>query len=46
MRPTALIPVIFGLAAFVLTMLCIFAGSKKDFMQVSFVICSDNRARL
>lgn len=36
LRPTALIPVIFGLAALVLTLLCIFAGSKPSFMQVRF----------
>ncbi|THX68045.1 integral membrane protein-like protein [Aureobasidium pullulans] len=45
MRPTALIPVIFGLAAFVLTMLCIFAGSKKDFMQ-EYAIVTLNTSRI
>ncbi|TIA28343.1 integral membrane protein-like protein, partial [Aureobasidium pullulans] len=45
MRPTALIPVIFGLAAFVLTMLCIFAGSKKDFMQ-EYAIVALNTSRI
>ncbi|KAI4728667.1 integral membrane protein-like protein [Aureobasidium sp. EXF-10728] len=45
LRPTALIPVIFGLAAFVLTMLCIFAGSKPDFMQ-DYSIITLNTSRI
>ncbi|KAI5248193.1 integral membrane protein-like protein [Aureobasidium subglaciale] len=45
MRPTALIPVLFGLAAFVLTMLCIFAGSKRDFMQ-DYSIITLNTSRI
>ncbi|KAG9936736.1 hypothetical protein KCV05_g1338, partial [Aureobasidium melanogenum] len=45
LRPTASIPVIFGLAAFVLTMLCIFAGSKSDFMQ-DYSIVTLNTSRI
>ncbi|KAH0147843.1 hypothetical protein KCU67_g11688, partial [Aureobasidium melanogenum] len=45
LRPTALIPVIFGLGAFVLTMLCIFAGSKPDFMQ-DYSIVTLNTSRI
>ncbi|KAH0290672.1 hypothetical protein M436DRAFT_41631 [Aureobasidium namibiae CBS 147.97] len=45
LRPTALIPVIFGLAALVLTLLCIFAGSKPSFMQ-DYSIITLNTSRI
>ncbi|GAB7357026.1 hypothetical protein MBLNU459_g7852t1 [Dothideomycetes sp. NU459] len=45
MRASALIPTIFGLAAFVLSMLCIFAGSKKGFME-DYAIVTLNTSRL
>ena len=33
MRFSALIPVMLSVAAFILTFLCLFAGSKKGFME-------------
>jgi hypothetical protein len=33
MRVTVIVPLICALAAFVLSLLCIFAGSKPNFMQ-------------
>jgi hypothetical protein len=33
MRPTALIPALCCIAALVLSFLCLFAGSKKNFME-------------
>lgn len=33
MRPTALVPLMFSLTAFILSMLCIFAGSKKGYLE-------------
>lgn len=33
MRPTAIIPLLFTLGALVLSLLCLFAGSKKGFLQ-------------
>lgn len=33
MRFSALIPVVLSAAAFILTFLCLFAGSKKGFME-------------
>lgn len=33
MRPTAIIPLLFTLGALVLSLLCLFAGSKKSFLQ-------------
>lgn len=45
MRGSALIPVVFGLAAFVLSMLCLFAGSKKGFME-DYAVVTLNTSRL
>lgn len=33
MRATAIIPLLFTLGALVLSLLCLFAGSKKSFLQ-------------
>lgn len=33
MRPTAVIPLVFTLVAFILALLCVFAGSKSGYME-------------
>lgn len=33
MRPTAIIPLIFTLVAFILSLLCVFAGSKRGYLE-------------
>lgn len=33
MRPTAIVPLLFTLGALILSLLCLFAGSKKGFLQ-------------
>lgn len=38
MRFSAVLPILLGLASFILTMLCLFAGSKKGFMEEYAVV--------
>ena len=33
MRPTAIIPLLFSLVAFILSLLCVFAGSKRGYLE-------------
>ena len=33
MRPNAILPLLFSLAAFILSLLCVFAGSKRGYIE-------------
>lgn len=49
MRPVAVVPVLFTLVAFILTLLCIFAGNKPGYLEGAnmLTVCSDlNRVSL
>jgi hypothetical protein len=45
MRPIAVVPVLFTLVAFILTLLCIFAGNKPGYLENAnmLTVCSDMR---
>lgn len=45
MRFSAVLPVLLGLASFILTMLCLFAGSKKGFME-DYAVVTLNTSQL